>query len=202
MKSLMQHTLGADWDRLPTALQRHYGLGTTTDSGQLDIHYPRFMQPFLNGLHRIGALLNRPGTGLATLVEKQQVAERHYWQRTIRYPDGEVRRFNSFWILAGEGQLIEFVNPLLGLQLRPFLQGHQLHYHGVRYLGRLGSLRLTIPEWLGPGHATIIEEAIGETRFRMDFRLQHPLFGETFRYSGEFTTHVSEADSDQRAPSG
>jgi hypothetical protein len=29
MKSLMQQALGADWDKLPAALQAHYRFGTT-----------------------------------------------------------------------------------------------------------------------------------------------------------------------------
>jgi len=32
----------------------------------------------------------------------------------------------------------------------------------------------------------IVEQAVDERRFAMDFRLTHPLFGEVFRYSGEF----------------
>ncbi|MBP6036674.1 MAG: DUF4166 domain-containing protein [Azonexus sp.] len=40
--------------------------------------------------------------------------------------------------------------------------------------------------WPSVGHTTIVEEALDATRFAMDFRLTHPLFGEVFRYSGEF----------------
>lgn len=43
MKSLIQQVLGADWDALPPALQAHYHFGTTSDTGRMDIEYPRFM---------------------------------------------------------------------------------------------------------------------------------------------------------------
>lgn len=192
MKSLMQQALGADWDKLPPALQAHYRFGTTTDTGQMDIEYPRFMQPFLSVLRRFGALVNRRGLGVATVVEKGVIGERQYWRRTITYPDGKIIYFNSFWIFAGQGEVIEFVNPVLGLQMAPFVIGNKLHYHGVRFVAKLGPLLLPIPEWLVLGHTTIVEEAVDETRFAMDFRLTHPLFGEVFRYAGEFESASGE----------
>ena len=53
MNSLMQRALGADWNKLPAALQAHHRFGTTRDSGHLDIEYPRFMQPCLRGCENI-----------------------------------------------------------------------------------------------------------------------------------------------------
>ena len=186
MKSLMQHALGADWEKLPPALQAHYRFGTTTDTGHMDIDYPWFMQPFLSVLRLFGALVNRSGQQVATVVEKCVVGERQYWRRTITYPDGKVVHFNSFWVSAEPGQMIEFVNPVLGLQMAPYVTGNRLHYRGVRFVAKLGALLLPIPEWLVLGHTTIVEEAIDATHFVMDFRLTHPLFGQVFRYSGEF----------------
>lgn len=186
MKSLMQRALGADWEKLPLALQMHYRFGTTTDSGQMDIEYPRFMQPCLSLLRVVGALVDRRGRQVATVVEKSVVGERQYWRRTIAYPDGKVIHFNSFWVAAGGNQLIEFVNPLLGLQMAAHVAEGRLRYRGVRFVVKLGPLLLPIPEWLALGRTTIVEEAVDDTRFVMDFRLTHPLLGEVFRYSGEF----------------
>ena len=193
MKSLMQRALGADWDRLPPALQTHYQVGTTIDTGHLNVEYPRFMQPFLSILSVFGALVNRRGGDVATVVNKRVVGDRQYWRRTLTYPDGKVVYFNSFWVSAENGQVIEFVNPVLGLQMAPFVKAGRLHYRGVRFVAKLGSLLLPIPEWLVLGHTTIVEEAIDETRFAMDFRLTHPLFGEVFRYSGEFEAASGES---------
>ncbi len=192
MRSLMQRALGADWDKLPPALQAHYRFGTTTDTGQMDIEYPSFMQPVLGMLRLFGALVNRRGQRVATVVEKNVVGERQYWRRTITFPDGKAIHFNSFWVSAGDGQVIEFVNPLLGLQMAPYMKGSQLHYRGIRFVAKLGPFLLPIPEWLVLGHTTIVEEAIDDTHFAMDFRLTHPLFGEVFRYAGEFEAASGE----------
>ena len=186
MKSLMQQALGADWDKLPPALQAHYRFGTTTDTGSMDIEYPRFMQPVWSILRLLGALVDRQGKSVTTIVEKRVVGERQVWQRTITYPDGQIVRFDSFWVAAGNAEVIEFVNPVLGLQIAPYVVGEKLHYRGVRFIAKLGPVSIPIPEWLVLGHATIIEEALDDTHFAMDFRLTHPLFGQLFRYSGKF----------------
>jgi hypothetical protein len=186
MKSLMQHALGDDWEKLPPALQAHYRFGTTTDTGHMNIEYPRFMQPCLSVLRVVGALINRRGRRVSTIVEKRVVGERQYWRRTMTYSDGKVVYFNSFWVAAGSNQVIEFVNPVLGLQMAPRVENGRLHYRGVCFVVKLGPLLLPIPEWLVLGRTTIVEEAVDETHFVMDFRLTHPLLGQVFRYSGEF----------------
>jgi hypothetical protein len=182
----MQNALGADWDKLPPALQAHYRFGKTIDNGYMDIEYPRFMQPYLSVLHLMGALIDRGGRQVPTVVEKSVVGERQYWRRTITYPDGKVVHFNSFWVFAGGNQMIEFVNPVLGLQMSVHVEDGKLHYRGVRFVAKLGRWLVPIPEWLVLGHTTITEHAIDATHFAMDFRLTHPLFGQVFRYSGTF----------------
>lgn len=186
MPTPMQTALGASWQQLPPALQTHYGEGHTRDVGALDIEFPRWMQPWLSLLHMVGALVPRRGKAVETVVDKTVIGERQLWKRVIRFADGQEIRFNSHWESAPAGTLIEYVNPLLGLQMRPEVIADRLHYQGVRFVIRLGRWRLPIPEWLVLGHTSIVEEAIDSERFRMDFRLTHPLFGEVFRYAGEF----------------
>lgn len=186
MKSLMQSVLGADWEKLPPALQAHYRFGNTTDSGSMDIEYPGFMQPYLRFLHLLGALITRRGKQVTTVVQKRMVGEVQYWERTMTYPDGEVAHFDTTWRAAGGNNVFEFVNPYLGLQMAVKVEDGKIHYEGVRFVVKLGELLITIPEWLVLGHTSIVEEAIDETHFAMDFRLTHPLLGQVFRYAGTF----------------
>src|SRR5512137_384856 len=155
MKSLMQRALGDDWSKLPPALQAHYRFGSTIDTGRMDIEYSRFMQPYLGLLRFFGALINRPGRSVSTVVEKRVVGERQVWQRSITYADKQVVHFNSFWVHAGDNELIEFVNPVLGLQMAVHVEDGRLHYRGVRFVAKLGPVLLPIPEWLALGHTTI-----------------------------------------------
>lgn len=200
MTGPLQRALGADWHRLPPALQAHYREGATVEHGHLDIEFPPAMQPLLRLLAWLGALVHRRGRAVDTCVEKQVLDGCVRWHRLLRYPDGQVLRFDSVWMPAEGARLVEFVNPLLGLEMAPSVVGHQLHYRGVRFILRLGSVQLPIAQWLGPGETRIVEQAVDERRFAMDFRMTHPWFGELFRYSGVF--EVDAAGSGGRATPG
>jgi len=184
---LMQRALGDDWQKLPPALQAHHR-SVCTESGSMTIEYPRSMQPYLMLLRRLGALVDRSGAEVATVVKKSVEGGRRHWRRTMTWADSESIPFNSFWVHAGGNQLIEYVNPVLGLQMAVHVEAGRLHYQGVRFVAKLGRLLLPIPEWLVLGHTRIVEEAVGENRYIMDFRLEHPLFGQVFRYAGEFVS--------------
>ncbi|SCK13780.1 protein of unknown function [Vogesella sp. LIG4] len=194
MSSLMQQILGRHWHQLPAALQAHYVAGHSVEHGHLDIHYPLAMQPLLQLLHLMGALIHRRGRQLPTEVRKDDQQGRQRWQRRIVFPDGRVLRFDSRWEAGKPGQLIEYINPVLGLAMTPYVVGQQLHYRGESFIVRLGPLRLPLPEWL-LGHTSIVEEALDDNRFAMDFRLTHPLLGEVYRYSGIFDTHAANAEA-------
>ncbi|MEY4588285.1 MAG: hypothetical protein RL497_361 [Pseudomonadota bacterium] len=186
MKSLMHSALGAQFDQLPPALQAHYKAGPTRETGHLDIEYPRWMQPFLTLLHLLGALINRAGPQVPTLVERQDDGSRQSWRRTLSFADGKVVYFNSHWVAGAGNRLTEYVNPILGLEMAVHVESGKLYYEGVRFIVKLGAWQLPIAEWLLLGHTTIREEAVDDTHFDMDFRLTHPLFGQIFRYAGRF----------------
>jgi len=185
-KSLMQKALGEQWQQLPPILQAHYQHNTNSDIGYLDIEYPIYMQPYLTVLHIFGALINRRGNNLPTLVEKQMQGETQYWKRTIRFPNNKNIYFKSYWVYDKGNELIEYVNSFIGLRMRVHVENNKLHYEGQHFILKLGRRLIPIPEWLILGHTTIIEVSKNESEFEMDFKLKHPLFGMLFRYSGEF----------------
>lgn len=193
MSSLMQGALGAQFEQLPPALKGHYRAGNTLERGHLDIEYPRWMQPFLTFLRLLGALVNRSGPKVPTQVEKFDSPSGQRWRRTISFPDGKVVYFNSRWVPGQGNRLIEYVNPILGLEMAVHVANGKLYYEGVRFVVKLGSLLISIPEWLLLGHTTIEEQGVDERHFAMDFRLTHPLFGQIFRYAGTFTIEPEPA---------
>jgi len=192
MKSLMQLALGEDWEKLPMSLRAHYQLGPNVDIGHMDIEFPAWMKPYLRVLHRLGALLPRSGKRIPTRVEKDVVADRQYWRRTMRFPDGDAVTFNSFWISAGGNRLIEFVNPVMGLEMTVRVEEERLHYEGTRFVLKLSRLVIGLPEWLILGHTTIVERGLPTNAFAMDFRLTHPMLGQVFRYAGQFSTETRQ----------
>lgn len=185
-QSLMQQALGPQWEELPTTLQTHYQHAAHIAVGALDIEYPCFMQTPLNLLHRLGALLHQRGQAVPTTVEKWMDGRTQHWKRTLRFADGRRIYFKSHWHYGGGNELIEYVNPFLGLRMAVRVDDGKLIYEGRHFVLKLGDLKLPLPEWLLLGHTSIVETARGKGRFAMDFRLRHPLFGQIYRYAGTF----------------
>ncbi len=185
-KSLMQIALGDQWQQLPPALQAHYQSNANSDIGKMNIDYPIYMQPYLTILRLFGALINRRGKNIPTTVEKHMEGDVQYWKRSIHFSQDKKILFNSFWVYEGSNQLTEYVNSFLGLRMSVHVENHEIHYEGRNYIVKLGGLLIPVPEWLVLGHTTIVENALSDSEFSMDFKLNHPLFGTIFRYSGEF----------------
>ena len=190
-KPLMQQALGdAQWAQLPPALQAHYQQNDNRDVGALDIDYPALMQPYLHFLRLFGALLNRRGKGIATTVAKHMEGDTQCWKRTVTFPDGKTLLFQSRWQYGGGNEVVEYVSPIMGLRMAVSVVDGKLHYSGKHLVLKLGSVLIPIPEWLVLGHTTIVETALDDSSFAMDFRLTHPWFGEVYRYAGTFRTEA------------
>lgn len=190
MQGLMQQALGEAWHRLPPALQAHHLPGSTRDVGQLAVEHPGWVGPVLHLAWALGVRLPRRAPVVDTRVDKTTTGQRQQWRRTLRLPDGRVQRFDSAWVPGRPGRIVEFVNGWLGLEIAPQVVDGRLHYRGTWHVVRIGRHLVGLPEWLLLGHTTIVEEAVDARHFRMDFRLRHPLLGETYRYAGVFRTDV------------
>jgi hypothetical protein len=189
-QSIMQQALGKQWQQLPLALQKHYCYEENSDIGHLTIEYPNFMQLPLNFLRLLGALVNKKGKQIPTQVEKRSDSGKQHWHRTIHITPDKPVIFTSTWVYAENNVLIEYVNPVLGLKMAMEVRDEKLYYAGKSYIVKLGKIHIPLPEWLLLGHTTFVEEAFDEDSFSMDFRLQHPLLGQIFRYDGVFRTET------------
>lgn len=186
--SPVQQALGEAWQQLPTGLQVHYLMTSNIhrEQGYLDVEYPKWLQWPLNLLVRTGALLNRRGKAVPTTVERRLENGKEFWFRTLVFADGETMTFTSQTVCVAPMQIIEFSNGFLGLRMTLSSEDDCLRYHSDGYVLKLADRLIRIPEWLALGYASIEERAVGENRFVMDFKLRHPLFGQIFRYSGDF----------------
>lgn len=186
--NIMQQALGEQWQQLPDSLKVHYQTQTNQDIGNLSVEYPRFMQPLLSFLGLFGVLIARWGKDIPTTVQKQMRGNKQFWERTIKFPAAKQIKFKSVWIHSSGNRIIEYVNPFLGLCMAVHVDEGKLYYEGKHFVLNLGLFRLPIPEWLLLGRTTIVEQAIDNRHFSMDFRLTHPLFGLVYRYAGMFRT--------------
>jgi hypothetical protein len=189
MTSHMQHCLGERWNDMPLSLQKHYDNDVhqkSTETSHLTINYPWFMQWPLSLLRLMGALINRRGKNIKTTVEKHMDNGTQHWHREVHFEDGKMIEFDSKVTLGKNQTLIEHTNRFLALKMKPEFKDNRLCYESCGYQLSLGQLKVPIPEWLALGHASIVETAVDDECFDMDFRLKHWLFGEIFSYKGRF----------------
>jgi Domain of unknown function (DUF4166) len=196
---LIQQALGDDWHKLPLVIQSHYQLnqGEQTRNavtGTMQIHYPAFVKPMLFITRLMGGLIDLKGDNMNVRVEKWVNNDKPntlFWKRTIHAPDGKNTVFSSRMEYQQDNQLIEFVGFCFGLHLKLSVENNKLVYRSNGHLWQVGKLRIPIPDVLFLGHATITETALSESQFELDFRIKHPLFGETYHYGGIFQLKVN-----------
>jgi len=188
---LLQKTLGADWDKLPPVIQRHYRTSITNSTcvkGTMEIGYPNYLLPLIALIHLFGGLVLKRGSQIETLVKKTVVAKNNtlFWSRVLKYPDNKKDYFFSKMIYLQDHELIETVRFGFGLRLKVSVEKGNLVFRSNGYIWQCGKLNLTFPDWLVLGNATIIEAPITNQQFKLDFSISHPLFGLTYWYHGEF----------------
>jgi Domain of unknown function (DUF4166) len=192
--SLMQNVLGDKWRHLPPVIQRHYQLQEDHQTailvtGTMYVNYPRFVWPMLFFTRLMGGLIDMKGNNMSACVEKWIKADKPdtlFWKRTIHADNGKSTVFASRMEYQQANELIEFVGFGFGLYLKLTVENKLLVYRSNGHLWQIGKLRIPIPDVMFLGHATIIETAVSENQFELDFRIIHPLLGETYRYGGVF----------------
>jgi Domain of unknown function (DUF4166) len=191
---LMKRILGEDWHKLPHVIQSHYLLQQgqktqNTVTGTMHIHYPAFVKPILMIVRMMGGLIDLKGDNMSVRVEKWvnvDTPNTLFWKRMIQAPDGKNTVFASRMEYQQGNELIEYIGGGFGLHLKLTVENHKLVYRSNGHLWQIGKVRIPIPDVLFLGHATITETALTENQFELDFRIQHPLFGETYHYGGVF----------------
>ncbi len=189
--NILQKALGEDWNKLPAVIQRHYSVpidSNTCLKGNMEIGYPNLLWPLINLIHLCGGLVSRRGKRVETLVEKTISAQNAtlYWKRTLTYPDSRKDYFYSHMVYLQAHELIEMVRFGFGLRLKVSVKNGNLVYRSNGHIWQYGKLRLTFPDWLVLGEATIIEHAVSDQQFRLDFSIRHPLWGKCYWYHGTF----------------
>lgn len=192
MKPLFEQALGNAWQQLHPTVCRHYDLKPGDElllKGEMsEVFHSLWVKPFILIGRLFGALVPYRGHNVPVAVHNfcQPCRNALHFHRTFFFPARKPYSFASRMEHLGGNEIVEFVR--LGLGIRMMLSVHDgaLHYATNGYLWRLGPLRITLPDWLFFGSGTIVERAIGANEVELDFTLNHPLFGRSFRYAGRF----------------
>ncbi len=190
----VRQALGPQWTGLGAAIRRHYDLPPHSDTrleveGTMQVTLSTVGRIFMTAGRLFGALVPYRGCDIPVTVRNwsQSDSNAMFWHRTFRYPEKEPVVFCSRMEYAGENTIVEYVKYGLGIRMRLSTEDETLRFDSLGYQWDLGLLTLRIPDWLLLGTAVIRETPVSEQAFQVTFEINHPLWGRTFGYSGEFT---------------
>ncbi|MES9830585.1 MAG: DUF4166 domain-containing protein [Candidatus Thiodiazotropha sp.] len=198
--SVMQNALGEQWDQLDEIVQQHYEMkpgqaSRLTVTGTMDrVFHSNIAKLFLLPGRIFGALIPYRGVNIATEVRnwtEDDNKKAMFWRRTLKFPGKPPAVFKSRMEHVKDDEIIEYVKFGMGIRMRMSVNKGALVFTSRGYVWDIGVARLSIPTWAILGDAEIIERAINEKEFYMDFNMVHPLFGRTFGYSGTFSIDSS-----------
>jgi hypothetical protein len=194
--SIMQQALGEDWNQLDDIVKRHYAMAPGTDCnmtihGRMDrVSHSNIAKLFLLPGRIFGALVPYRGNDIPTEVKnwtKEDNFKSMFWHRTLQFPNRPITEFRSRMEYVGKNEIIEYVRFGLGIRMRMSVDDGALVFTSAGYVWDFASVRIPIPTWAILGHAQIIEKAISQEEFYINFAMIHPIFGKTFGYSGTFS---------------
>ena len=118
------------------------------------------------------------GVPAVVTVTEDSASGGQFWTRVYGRKRGFPQVIHSSKRFAGPTGLEEFLGCGFGIALTVSADTEALHFHSDHYFLRVGSLRLALPRWLGPGALTISHVDFGGDWFAFVLVLQHKLLGE------------------------
>ncbi len=191
---IFQSIFGQDWPSLPIVFHKHYANRPFTNDlvlvkGKMNITMS-FLARLLSPLFRItGALVPYTGNNIPTEVYFRSEVNSNVFcfDRAFHFPEKSTYHFRSRLYPLDNGEVIELMP--IGLGWRPnYLYDEnkiKLKHRGyvINLFGKYIPLPLEI--LLGKGYAE--EWPLSDNDFAMCMTIDHPILGQIFSYSGEFT---------------
>lgn len=182
---------GTQWDILPPAMKRRYGVRPRMGDrvrmhGHLTISMAKAVR-WISPLMRLTGLLIPVVGKFPTIVDFETYKDnpKSHLIRYVQTPNKTIT-FNSEWIKRGD-EIIEILGGLCCWRAHYSWDGTHILIKHKGYGVKIGQHIFKLPlTWLfGRGDAR--ETPLSENSFAMYMTITHPLWGELYRYEGEFT---------------
>lgn len=194
-EGVIQKALGNDWEKVPEIIRQHFNLGSggenkaTLEGVMEEIHHSLLAKLFMLPARVFGALVPYKGKYVPVTVRtstKQNEDNIMYWHRTFSFPEYGQYVFSSRMSHVKDNVIVENVKYGMGIELALHVEENILNFVTTCYQWNLGPFKAKLPCWLLLGKGVITERQIDNDSFQIDFKIRHPVFGETFRYIGIF----------------
>jgi len=184
-----------EWNDLGEIVKRHYDItpgensDMTIQGTMSEVYHSNIAKLFLLPGRIFGALVPYRGKQIPTRVKNWTRGNNHramFWHRTLEFPNKASVIFQSRMEHVSGNEIIEFVKYGMGIRMAMSVEERALIFKSVGYVWKVGPVTIPIPNWAILGDAEIIEKALSNKEFFIDFNMIHPLFGKTFSYTGTF----------------
>jgi hypothetical protein len=198
---VIKKALGENWDKLSDIVKQHYDITPGKPSSMViegimdEVYHSPIAKLFLLPGRIFGALVPYKGINIPTEVKNWTTAENKaamFWYRTLVFPNKAPVIFKSRMEHIKDNEIIEYVRFGMGIRMAISENDEALIFKSIGYVWKIGGFKIPIPTWAILGDAEIIEKAMPDNRFYIDFNMIHPLFGKTFSYSGVYTIETTD----------
>ena len=197
---VIRQAVGDSWGELANIVKQHYGitpeqLSKMTIKGIMDeVYHSKIAKLFLLPGRIFGALVLYKGILIPTEVNNltsENNEKAMFWHRILNFPNKPPLIFALRMEYVGGNDIIEYVRYGMWIRMAMSVKDGALVFKSKGYVWNIVGMALPIPTWLILGNAIIIEKAMSDNQFYIDFTMIHPLLGKIFSYSGFF--HIAEA---------
>lgn len=194
-KTDYQQLLGTSaWNRLSPAIQARFSKESAkelvTYKGVMHIVYLSKIGSLLAHICRlIGtplALYNGTDVNIEVNVYEDNKRGGLVWDRQYYYPNKIINRVKSTKIIDGKCGLLECVGGGFGMYLRTYEKDGDIHFESTRFFWEIGPFKIALPDVITPGKTEVMQQDLGQGKFRFFLRVTHSYFGEIFLQDGEF----------------
>lgn len=183
---------GPMWGKLPPVFLKRYSnrscsADIITVEGNMDIHYSKLVVCFIPVMKLLRLLAPYRGKNIPVKVDFRSQQQDVCIERTFYFPDQEPYSFNSCMHLTADNNVIEYLSYGMGWKSHYFFDGVKIVMQHQSYVLKIFGLAIPLPLSfiIGKGHAE--EVLIDDNSYRVTMTITHPLFGELYRYSGDFS---------------
>lgn len=127
------------------------------------------------------------GVAAVVSVTEDGVSGGQVWTRMYARRRGFPQVIHSAKRFAGPTGLEEYLGGGFGIALTVSASAEGICFESDHYFLALGSIRLRLPAWLGPGRLTIEHADLGGGAFTFTLTLRHRLLGLLMRQHSRFT---------------
>lgn len=190
--NIIRYQLGDSWQRLKPAIQQRFGDEPALGESVVYVGSMSIIRRSRAGwlFAHLTRIIGNPLTPYAGENVPMQVAlfrsqrpDDVGWQRSYFYEGRKPFVVTSVKCENHKNEMMERVGWGFGMKLKVYVQEGDLHFRSYRYFW----LGLPLPHWLTPGQTHVVHADNGDGSFTFSITMRHPLLGETFYQTGQFS---------------